>query len=51
MVWWNPLSDRPRLAQALKWLNGNGLCINRIIEVRPEIGPSKVSLFSLPNKN
>ena len=37
IVEWNPLPDRPRLAEVLSWPDGNGPCTVRIIEVPPEI--------------
>jgi len=37
IVEWNPLPDRPRLAEALQWPEDTGPCVVRIIEVPPEI--------------
>lgn len=37
IVEWNPPSDRPRLAEALKWPRGPGLSTVRIIQVSSEI--------------
>jgi hypothetical protein len=37
IVEWNPLPDRPRLAEALNWLDDDGFCEVRIIEVPLEI--------------
>jgi len=37
IVEWNPPSDRPRLAQALRWPPEPGPCTVRIIEVPPEL--------------
>ena len=56
IVEWNPLPDRPRLTQALKWPKGNGPCTVRIIEVPPEIHQSfkysdKLPVFQMIGKN
>ena len=37
IVEWNPPQDKPRLAEALKWLDDLGPCQVRILEVPPEL--------------
>jgi hypothetical protein len=37
IVEWNPLPDRPRLAQTIKWPDDTGPCTVRILEVPTEI--------------
>jgi len=56
IVEWNPLPDRPRLAQAIKWLDDSGPCTVRIIEVPLEIHrrfkySDKLPLFETIGKN
>jgi hypothetical protein len=56
IVEWNPLPDRQRLAQVLKWPEDNGPCTVRIIEVPPEIhqqfdNSEKLPVFQMIGKN
>ena len=56
IVEWNPLPDRPRLAQVLEWPKDNGPCTVRIIEVPPEIHrrfkhSDRLPLFQMIGKN
>ena len=56
IVEWNPLTDRPRLAQVLEWPKSNGPCTVRIIEVPPEIHQrfdysDKLPVFQMIGKN
>ena len=37
IVEWNPLPDRPKLSEVLKWPEDSGPCTVRFIEVPPEI--------------
>jgi len=36
LVEWNPPTDRPRLAEVLRWPESDGWCRVRIVEVPPE---------------
>ena len=56
LVEWNPPSDRPRLADALRWPREPGPCVARIIEVSPEIHrrfqhADRLGLFQMIAKN
>ncbi|OGO01493.1 MAG: hypothetical protein A2Y90_02145 [Chloroflexi bacterium RBG_13_52_12] len=56
IVEWNPLPDRPRLAEALKWPKDTGPCAVRIVEVPPEIHrrfkySDSLSVFQMIGKN
>ena len=56
MVEWNPPADKPRLAEALSWPQGNGFCSVRIIEVPPEVHrrfshSERLPLFQMIAKN
>jgi hypothetical protein len=56
IVEWNPLPDRPKLAQALKWPQDLGPCAVRFIEVPPEIHQrfkysEKLPVFQMIAKN
>ncbi len=56
IVEWNPLPNRPRLAQALKWPKDTVPCAIRIIEVSPEIHQryryaDKLPVFQMIGKN
>ncbi len=56
MVEWNPPADKPRLAEALSWPQGNGYCSVRIIEVPPELHrrfshSERLPLFQMIAKN
>ncbi len=56
IVEWNPLPDRPGLAEVLKWPQDGGPCAVRIIEVSPEIHQrfryaDSLPLFQMIGKN
>lgn len=48
IVEWNPLPDKPRLAEALSWPIQNSPCTVRIIEVPPEVHQRLKYSESLP---
>jgi hypothetical protein len=48
LVEWNPLPDRPRLAQALRWPDDFGPCQVRFIEVPPELHQHYAHAEALP---
>jgi hypothetical protein len=56
IVEWNPLPDRPGLAEALKWPDDTGPCNVRIITVPPEVHQhfkyaDKLPVFQMIGKN
>ena len=56
LVEWNPPSDRPKLATALKWPEQSGPCVLRIVEVPPEVHAKyacsgQLPLFQMIGKN
>ena len=56
IVEWNPPTDQPRLAQALRWPDKTGPCSVRIIEVSPEIHrrfehSGRLPLYQMIGKN
>ena len=56
LVEWNPPSDRPKLATALKWPEQSGPCVVRIVEVPPEAHAKyacsgQLPLFQMIGKN
>ncbi len=48
IVEWNPLPDRPRLAEALQWPSDLGPCEIRLIEVPPELHARFAHADALP---
>ena len=56
LVEWNPLPDRPSLAEALRWPQGGGPFSSRIIQVPPELharlaNADRLPLFQMVAKN
>src|SRR5215470_7953692 len=56
MVEWNPPTDRPPLAEALRWARSDGYCPVRIIQVPREIHnqyqhSDRLPLFQMIAKN